>query len=96
MTPIKFHPDADSEMMAAAIYYESQQEDLGKRFLSIVQNSINHIQINPNIYPVVHIDVRRCLTETFPFSILFRITPEKIIIMAVMHQHQNPGYWKYR
>jgi len=96
MTPIRFHPDADSEMMAAAAYYEAQQEDLGKRFLSVVQDSLNHIQINPNLYPIVHLDVRRCMTKTFPFNVLFRITPDQTIIMAVMHQSRHPDYWKNR
>ena len=96
MTPIRFHPDADSEMMAAAAYYESQQEDLGKRFLSVVQDSLNHIQINPNIYPIVHLDVRRCMTKTFPFNVLFRITLAQTIVMAVMHQSRHPDYWKNR
>ncbi len=36
MTPIRFHPEAESEMIAAALYYESQQKDLGKRFLSVL------------------------------------------------------------
>lgn len=34
MKPVRFHPDADSEMVDAAVWYESRQEDLGKRFLA--------------------------------------------------------------
>ena len=96
MTPIKFHPEADFEMMEAAVFYETQQQDLGKRFLSMVQESLNHIQINPNLYPVIHLDVRRCITKTFPFNVLFRINPDRIVIVAVMHQKRNPDYWKNR
>lgn len=96
MIPIKFHPEADSEMMEAAIFYEAQQQDLGKRFLSVVQESLNHIQINPSLYPVIHLDVRRCITKTFPFNVLFRIGKNQIVVMAVMHQKRNPDYWKSR
>ena len=96
MTPINFHPEAVSEMMEAAVFYETQQQDLGKRFLSMVQESLNHIQINPNLYPVIHLDVRRCITKTFPFNVLFRINPDRIVIVAVMHQKRNPDYWKNR
>jgi len=96
MTSLGFHPHADAEMMEAAAYYESQQEDLGKRFLSAVQDSLNRIQINPSLYPIVHLDVRQCLTKPFPFNVLFRITPNQIIIMAVMHQSRHPDYWKNR
>ena len=96
MTPSRFHPEAESEMISAAMYYESQQKDLGKRFLSTVQDSISHIQINPMIYPIVHLDARRCMTRTFPFGVIFRINPGSIVIMAVMHLHRHPDYWKSR
>jgi len=39
MTPFRFHPDAEAEMIDAAIWYESQQEGLGKRFLTVIQDS---------------------------------------------------------
>jgi plasmid stabilization system protein ParE len=96
MKPLKFHPDADAEMMGSAIYYESQQTDLGKRFLSSVQNSLTHIQINPALYPLVHLDVRKCITIDFPYNILFREQEGRIEIMAVMHQHRHPDYWRNR
>jgi hypothetical protein len=32
MKPIRFHPDADAEMLEAALWYESQQQDLAKGF----------------------------------------------------------------
>ncbi|NCC61878.1 MAG: type II toxin-antitoxin system RelE/ParE family toxin [Verrucomicrobiae bacterium] len=96
MIPVKFHPEADSEMLKAALYYESQQMDLGKRFLSSVQDAISQIQINPKIFPFVHIDVQRCMTKTFPFNVLFRLSEQKIVIVAVMHQHRHPDYWKNR
>lgn len=37
MTVVFFHPEANAEVIAAAAYYEGQQEDLGKRFLSSVE-----------------------------------------------------------
>jgi len=67
MTPLRFHPEADAEMMEAAVFYENQQQDLGKRFLSTVQNSLILIQINPDLYPSIHNDVKRCITKSFPF-----------------------------
>jgi len=96
MTPVRFHPQAEAEMIEAAAYYESQQRDLGKRFLASVRNAIDNIVINPHLYPVVHLDVRRCLTRTFPFGVLFRILADQIIIVAVMHLHRHLNYWKSR
>ena len=96
MIPIRFHPEADAEMMSAAKYYETQQKDLGKRFLASVQDALNRIQVNPLLYQETEAGVHRCLTMTFPFGVVFRIMPNQYVIIAVMHLHRAPGYWKNR
>ncbi|MGD0900657.1 MAG: type II toxin-antitoxin system RelE/ParE family toxin [Thermoguttaceae bacterium] len=96
MKPVRFHPEAESEMIEAAAHYEAQQPDLGRRFLTSVQDALNRIQVNPLLYGVVDGDVRRCLTRTFPYGVLFQIKPDKYVIIAVMHLHRDPDYWKKR
>jgi hypothetical protein len=96
MKPIRFHPEAEAEMMSASVFYETQQKDLGKRFLASVQNALNRIQVNPLLYNEIEDSVRRCLTTTFPFGVIFRIMPDQYVIIAVMHLHRDPGYWKSR
>jgi plasmid stabilization system protein ParE len=94
MKAVRFHPDAESEMIEAAAYYEAQQSDLGRRFLASVQDAVSRISANPRLYAVVDLNVRRCLTKTFPFGVLFRERPEALVIMAVMNLHRDPDYWK--
>ncbi len=96
MKTVKFHPAAEAEMLEAATYYELQQTDLGRRFLASTQDAVNRITLNPNLYPTIELDVRRCLLRTFPFSVLFRELPGRIVVMAVMHLHRDPDYWKNR
>lgn len=96
MKQVQFHPDAEAEMIEAAAYYEEQQKDLGRRFLASVQDSLNRIRINPLLYPAIEPGVRKNITKTFPFGILFKEFPEKIVIVAVMHHHRNPDYWESR
>lgn len=96
MKPVRFHPEAEAEMISAAVFYETRQKDLGKRFLASVQGALNKIQVNPLLYRELEGDVRRCLTTTFPFGVVFRIMPDKYVIIAVMHLHRDPEYWKSR
>jgi toxin ParE1/3/4 len=96
MKAVVFHADAETELIEAAAYYEAQQCDLGKRFLTSVQDAINRINVNPLLYPIIELDVRRCLTRTFPFGVLFRDRPDIIQVIAVMHLHREPTYWKNR
>ena len=96
MNPVYFHPAAEAEMNKAAGWYEAQQVNLGKRFLASIQDVINRVKLQPNIFPIVEDDVRRCLTTTFPFGVLFRDKCDRIEIVAVMHLHREPNYWKSR
>ena len=86
MKALRFHPEAESEMIAAAAYYEAQQPGLGRRFLASVQDSINRIRINSHLYPIVELDVRRCLTNTFPFG----QTPSRMLESTPRHDLTPP------
>ncbi len=96
MKQILFYPEAEKEMIEAAKWYESQQPDLGKRFLSSIQSSLSQITLKPNLFALIYKDIHRCITKTFPFGILYRIKKGNIEIIAVMHLHRKPGYWKNR
>jgi len=96
MKTVRFHPDAEIGMIKAAAYYEAQQTGLGRRFLASAQDAINRIILNPSLYTTIEPDIRRCLIKTFPFGVLFREHPDKLVIMAVMHLHREPDYWKNR
>ena len=76
MKPVRFHPEAEAELISAAVFYETQQQDLGKRFLASVQGALHRIQVNPHLYRELEVNVRRCLTMTFPFGVVFRIMPD--------------------
>lgn len=44
MKAVRFHPEAEAEMMDAAAYYEARQDDLGKRFPASVQESLRKVR----------------------------------------------------
>jgi len=91
-----FHPEAEAEFNEAIDYYEDCEIGLGYDFSIEVHSTIQNIAVFPLAWPVIEGDVRRCLTNRFPYGILYSIEPEGIFIVAVMHLHRNPGYWRNR
>jgi len=91
-----FHPDADTEFFESIEYYEQCEFGLGQDFSIEVYSAIKIISNHPTAWPIIEDDVRRCLINRFPFGILYSIEENKIYILAVMHLHRNPEYWKYR
>jgi len=87
---------AEEEMNASAQYYENQLTGLGYRFLTEIERTIDATRAYPDSGSIMHPNIRRKLLRHFPFALLYRNTPEKIIILAVMHQHRKPDYWRTR
>lgn len=93
-----FHLDAEKEFSEAIDYYESRQVDLGFDFSAEVYASIQRIVANPEAWTEVDKRIRRALTNRYPYGILYHYSKNKqlILILAVMHLHREPDYWKYR
>jgi toxin ParE1/3/4 len=91
-----FHPDAEVEFNESIDYYESCGTGLGYDFSLEVLSSIEAIVPQPLAWPVVDLDVRRCLVNRFPFGILYAIEGQSIFVLAIMHLHRKPGYWRDR
>jgi hypothetical protein len=41
-------------------------------------------------------NVRRCRLSRFPYGVLYVHEPDGIVVVAVMHMHRNPDYWRDR
>lgn len=91
-----FHPEALAEYAEAVQYYAQQRTEVAQAFINAIEDAVYRIQESPTRPPVLDEDVRRCLTRKFPYSILYTIEPDYILILAVMHCSREPGYWKSR
>ena len=93
---IEFHPDALQEYEEAALWYATHYPSLGERFVDAIQSSLDAVADNPQAWPLIDNDVRRVLARVFPYAVLYSIETDYLLILAVMHCHQRPGYWRYR
>ena len=91
-----FHEDAEKEFFAAIEYYEECQPGLGLNFSEEVYATIKRICRPPHAWTAIDSKTKRCLTNRFPYGILYRIADDQVRIMAVMNLHRRPGYWKTR
>lgn len=91
-----FHPEALTEYSEAVQYYAEQRLDLAQAYIDEVEDAVYCLRDSPDRYPAIDQDIRRCLTRKFPYGILYVVEPDFILILAVMHCKQKPGYWKTR
>ena len=96
MTRAEFHPAAEDELLAAARYYESQAQNLGLEFISAVEATRDHICQFPDSGRPFGQHLRRFLVRRFPYTVIYRAEPARVLILAVAHARRKPGYWRDR
>jgi plasmid stabilization system protein ParE len=94
--PVRFHPEARHELRSAARFYESQVQNLGREFVQEVRVVLTRIAEWPASGSPHEDDVRRVVLARFPFTVVYETLPDRIEVIAVMHQRQLPGYWRGR
>ncbi|MGE5549748.1 MAG: type II toxin-antitoxin system RelE/ParE family toxin [Bacteroidota bacterium] len=91
-----FHPAAVTEFNEAVEYYEECLSGIGIQFAEEVYATIARIIEYPEAWSPLSKNTRRCLTNRFPFGIVYQLDSDRISIIAVSHLHRRPGYWKGR
>jgi len=91
-----FHPQAEAEFLHAIDYYENCREGLGYEFVVEVYSAIERILAHPKAWQILEEDVRRSQVNRFPYGVLYAEEKEGVFILAIMHLHRDPDYWKER
>ncbi len=91
-----FRSEALEELDEAYNWYESQQPGLGDEFLEYVDEVLNRICQQPELYVVVYRDVRRVVLRRFPYVISYRIISSRIVITGVFQGRRDPKIWLKR
>ncbi|MED5374362.1 MAG: type II toxin-antitoxin system RelE/ParE family toxin [Myxococcota bacterium] len=93
---LRFRPEAEDEYLHAVSWYEEQREGLGHEFIQAVESTLDFIEENPEMYPVIRGELRRALLRRFPFALLYRVREQDIIVAGVVHLRRNPTNWSRR
>ena len=69
---------------------------LGGAFLDAAERAFEQIQAFPESSPISLVPVRAKVLSAFPFSVIYWVTDEVIIVLAVAHHRRRPEYWRGR
>jgi len=94
--PLELVPEALAEAEAAAEWYAARSPKAAAGFVAEVEAAIATILRIPAAWPAFDHGTRRYLLRRFPYSVVYRIDPDRILIVAVAHGHRRPGYWRTR
>lgn len=84
------------DLEEATRFYFQQDPSVEIRFAECIDKAIDQVTSRPYSWPILESDVRRFVVEIFPYSLLYSIVSDHVLILAVAHQSRHPDFWKDR
>ena len=96
MKQVRFLDEVREELLAQVAYYEERQEGLGEQFRLAVKAATALAAIHPKLGSPWKLRTRRVFPKGFPFSVVYRIEPNELVVFAIAHFSLRPTYWRRR
>jgi toxin ParE1/3/4 len=93
---VRFHPDAESELLDSVLWYDRQRKGLGDEFMHCIDETVERIKRAPEVYPRILKNIRRTTVKRFPFALFYEVDETGIRVIAVFHSRRNPKRWHSR
>lgn len=94
---LRFLPEAESDLEQAAEYYLSEADArIAAEFCQEVRRVAHLVLDRPGIGHRVGRDARAFTLTRFPCDLIYRITREDVVVVAIAHHRRRPGHWRGR
>jgi plasmid stabilization system protein ParE len=87
---------ARAEFDEAADWYESRKRGLGPAFTTAVREVLVSLGSRPESHPIVRDDVREALVSRYPYAVYYRLSPDRVTVLAIFHTSRDPSEWLRR
>jgi len=93
-----FRPQAVEDVVEVAVWYETRAPGLGEQLIDEILRATRRAQDNSELSRIVRRDgnVRRMLTNRFPYRIFFSVVGETLYVHAVLHAARHDRRWSER
>ena len=96
MIPVDYLPGARQDFDESFDWYAARSPSAAERFTSAIDSALADIARNPDRFAAIDQMHREYLVRRFPFRIVYRVEPHRVLVVAVAHAKRRPGYWHGR
>jgi toxin ParE2 len=93
---VRFLAEAKAELANAITNYDVQLPGLGAELASEVRDGLARIEEYPKAWQFLSSRARCYRLSRFPYGLVYAEHQSEIVVLAVMHLHRKPDYWKAR
>jgi len=69
---------------------------MGVAFSRAVDGAVSAVARFPGAFPEVHGSVRKAILRRFPYSLLFILEGDDVVVLGCFHHRQDPKNWAER
>ena len=93
----RLHPEARADLREGKAFYRSRSPLASVAFAQEIDRAISRIAEAPLRYPLGEFGTREyVLPWRFPYTLVYVVRDEAVVVVAVAHQSREPGYWHHR
>lgn len=87
---VRYKHAAAAEVEAAISWYAQPEINQASAFVKDIARTESQLRTQPMLYQRVEGEIRRAALRRFQYSLFHVIEHDQLIVLAFMHQHQNP------
>jgi plasmid stabilization system protein ParE len=94
---VRLHPEAAIDLKEGKAFYRHRSPMAAVTFAHEIDTALRQIAESPLRFPAGEHGTREyVLPWRFPYTLVYRIRENVIVIFAIAHQSREPGYWQHR
>ncbi|HEX7828085.1 MAG TPA: type II toxin-antitoxin system RelE/ParE family toxin [Thermoanaerobaculia bacterium] len=94
---LKLHPEARTDLKEGRAFYRSRSPLAAVSFAQEIDTAMTRIVEAPSRYPEGEHGTREfVLPWRFPYTVVYRVRDNAVVVIAVAHHSKEPGYWRHR
>ncbi|MBV1861391.1 MAG: type II toxin-antitoxin system RelE/ParE family toxin [Nannocystaceae bacterium] len=88
--------EARDELREATQWYAERSVPVARRFVAAYRHARGLVVEAPERWPEIEDGIRRVVLSTFPYSLLYVVEQDRVMVLAVKHDRRHPAYCRGR
>lgn len=93
---LRYLADARTEVREAMAYYSERSKIVARNLRNGIEYNHELIRKHPEALHPLAEGVRAARIRGFPYSLVYCIRANEVVIVALCHHGRRPGYWENR
>jgi len=93
---VRFFEEAAGDVEQERAWYRSRSETAEASFLRELDHAIEIVTEAPHRWPDHIAGTKRYVFRKFPFSLVYFVEDDSVVVVALEAENKEPGYWTGR